>query len=293
MNQESESSEKGSVIAGRYEVLATLGRGGMSKVLHAFDRVEEREVAIKQLLPIGETQHASQSAIALEREAYALEKFQHANVVGIYDFEENDESPFVVMEFVDGDNLHSIMKSGALSWEGFQEIAPQCLNALIAAGELGLLHRDIKPGNIMVTTTDSGKFIVKVMDFGLSKFTQSPKKQTRDQRGIFLGTIDFIAPEQLELKPLDARTDLYSLGCVFYYSLAQVGPFSGTNPAETTRNHLEHRCRPIGDLRPDLPANVGNWIMRLIALEPDDRPPDAASALGEYLQAVEASCGIK
>lgn len=286
MSRESKSSGRERLIAGRYEVLGTLGRGGMSKVFHAYDRQQKCEVAIKQLLPKEETKHPLKSIVALEREAEALARFHHRNVVEIYEFRKDDEMPFVAMEYVEGDNLHSIMKSGALSWEDFQAIAPQCLSALIAAGELGLLHRDIKPGNIMVTMTDSGEFVVKVLDFGLSKFTQSPRKQTHDQQGIFLGTIDFIAPEQLELRHLDARTDIYSLGCVLYYSLAQAGPFSGASAADTTRNHLKHRCRPIGELRPDLPAPVCDWLMRLIALDPDDRPENATAALDEFSRAI-------
>ena len=100
-------------------------------------------------------------------------------------------------------------EEGALSWEDFKDVAPQCLEPLIAASELNLLHRDLKPGNIMLTTMPSERFLVKILDFGLAKFSQQASLQTLDQKGSFLGSIDYIAPEQLELKPLDQRTDLY------------------------------------------------------------------------------------
>lgn len=280
-------------LADRYRVSGILGRGGMSVVLRAFDQRKERDVAIKVLLPSERAKHSEGTLKALEREAEALSRFSHRNVVEFYEFVNVDEMPHVVMEYVDGENLHSLMKSGALPWEDFRLIALQCLEALLAAEEIGLLHRDLKPGNIMVKMDDFGDFVVKIMDFGLSKFVQAPKEQTHDQRGIFLGTLDFIAPEQLELQPLDSRTDLYSLGCVFYYSLTQRGPFSGASPAETTRNHLEHRCRPIEQLRPDIPEEVCEWLMRMISLDPDDRPCSAETAYSQYVDSIANAESIR
>lgn len=258
----------------------------MSAVYRAYDTVMGREVALKRLLPVEETNLNEAAGEALAREAAALAQFSHPNVVTIFAFEEDAEGPYVVMELVEGEDLHSIMKSGALSWEDFRDVAGQCLEPLVAAAELNLLHRDIKPGNIMLTVTASGRFLVKVLDFGLSKFSQQPSLQTLDQRGSFLGSIDFIAPEQLELRPLDQRTDLYSLGCVYYYMLAQKSPFSGGNPAETSMNHLGHRCQSIAERRSDVPALVADWIMRLISRDPDDRPSDAREALTQYQDAL-------
>ena len=259
----------------------------MSAIYRAFDTVMGRDVALKRLLPMEETNLNEASTGALAREAAALARFQHPNVVTVFAFEEDAEGPFVVMELVEGEDLHSIMKTGALSWEDFSYIAEQCLEPLIAAKDLNLLHRDIKPGNIMLTVTASGRFLVKLLDFGLAKFSQQPSTQTLDHRGSFLGSIDFIAPEQLELKPLDQRTDLYSLGCVFYYMLVQSSPFTGGNPAETSMNHINHRCQPIGEIRRDLPPLVADWIMRLISRRPDDRPADAREALLQFHEAVK------
>jgi len=271
----------------RYQVRGRIGRGGMSAVYRAYDTVMGRDVALKRLLPIEETNLNESAGESLAREAAALARFSHANVVTVFAFEEDAEGPFVVMELVEGEDLHSIMKSGALSWEDFRDVAGQCLEPLVAASELNLLHRDIKPGNIMLTVTASGRFLVKLLDFGLAKFSQQPSLQTLDQRGSFLGSIDFIAPEQLELRPLDQRTDLYSLGCVFCYMLVQESPFTGGNPAETSMNHIKHRCQDIGERRTDLPPLVAAWLMRLISRDPDDRPDDARDALRQFQEALK------
>jgi hypothetical protein len=259
----------------------------MSAVYRAYDTVMGREVALKRLLAVEETNLNEAAGEALAREAAALARFSHPNVVTVFAFEEDADGPYVVMELVEGEDLHTIIKSGALSWQDFRDVAEQCLEPLVVASELNLLHRDIKPGNIMLAVTASGRFLLKVLDFGLSKFSQQPSLQTLDQRGSFLGSIDFIAPEQLELRPLDQRTDLYSLGCVFYYMLAQESPFTGSNPAETSMNHLRHRCTPIADRRADLPPLVADWIMRLISRDPEDRPADAREALTQYQDALE------
>jgi serine/threonine protein kinase len=259
----------------------------MSAVYRAYDTVMGRDVALKRLLPVEETNLNEASSEALAREAAALARFQHPNVVTVFAIEEDAEGPFVVMELVEGEDLHAIIKSGALSWEDFRYVAEQCMEPLVAAGDLNLLHRDIKPGNIMLTVTASGRFLAKLLDFGLAKFSQQPSVQTLDQRGSFLGSIDFIAPEQLELRPLDQRTDLYSLGCVFYYMLAQESPFTGGNPAETSMNHIRHRCKPIGEIRTDLPPLVADWLMRLVSRQPADRPDNAREALKEFHEALK------
>ncbi|NRB73561.1 MAG: protein kinase [Verrucomicrobiales bacterium] len=270
----------------RYEIRGRVGRGGMSAVYRAYDTVMRRDVAIKRLLPVEETNLNENAGNLIEREAAALARFQHPNIVTIYAMEEDKDGPFVVMEMIEGEDLHAVMEEGALSWEDFKDVAPQCLEPLIAASELNLLHRDLKPGNIMLTMTPSDRFLVKILDFGLAKFSQQPSLQTLDQKGSFLGSIDYIAPEQLELKPLDQRTDLYSLGCVLYYSLAQKAPFTGGNPARTSMNHLKHKCVHISELRPDVPRPVADWLMRMISREVEDRPRDAAEALEDLQQAL-------
>ena len=262
----------------RYQPGECVGRGGLGAVFRAWDLRLERWVAIKRLT-IDPGLGAGEIEAKMRGEANALAALQHPNVVTIHDFGTDEDGPFVVMEFIEGQTLDEFVERAPFDYASFIELATQALAGLVAAHRVGLLHRDLKPGNLMLTVSPDGSFQVKVLDFGLAKFAPLPMTQTLDQGDTLLGTIFFMAPEQFGRGALDVRTDLYALGCVFYYALTGCHPFTGDSVAEIMASHLRHEVRDLGPLRPDVPGPVVAWVMRLLSLVPAERPAQAADAL--------------
>lgn len=273
----------------RYEIGERIGRGGICAVFRAFDNHLQRDVAVKRLLPVEKTLLEESDEGILSREVLALARLQHPNVVTVYEFDEDENGPFAVLELIEGESLKKVIDDGALSYSDFIEIASQIIDPLISAMELNLLHRDIKPENIMLSQLRSGRIQVKILDFGLAKITSKPRVQTVDLSGSFLGSVSFAAPEQFEHGLLDQRTDLYSLGCVFYLALTQISPFKGGNCADTMNNHLTHRVEPLKKFRPDLPQSICDFVMMLIERNPANRPDDALEAYGLLHRAIALS----
>ena len=273
----------------RYQVKGKIGQGGVGAVYRAFDISLKREVAIKRLLPEdGTPEGERRTAELLVREAGMLSKLQHPNIVTVYDVGIDDDGGYVVMELIDGETFDITIGRGALTATDFAQVVDQTLEAMIAAQEIDMLHRDIKPSNVMVSWLPSGRFQVKMLDFGLAKLSQTPTLQTVNHGDSIMGSIYFMAPEQFDRELLDARTDLYSLGCLYYFGLTGMHPFDGNSAPEVMVAHIEHDVLPLADLRPDLPEELCDWVMRLISKKMDDRPASASQAQKEFEGVLEA-----
>ena len=267
----------------RYEIRSKIGQGGVGAVYRAFDRHLNREVAIKRVLADGGYENQEEATEAMLKEATALCSVQHPHIVTVFDAGVDKDGPYVVMELLSGRTIDEMVERGTLTYEDFREVAVQSQEALIAAQDLDLVHRDIKPTNLMVTWLPSGRFQLKLVDFGLAKFSPKPSLQTIDHGDAVFGSIHFMAPEQFERTPLDKRTDMYSIGCVYYYCLTGRHPFDGETAPQVMTAHLQNEVIPISELRPDLPTWVSDWVMWHIARPMEDRPSDARKSLKKFL----------
>ena len=265
----------------RYVVKGKIGAGGLGEVYLATDTQLDRDVALKRVKPpeSGSVEGLHQDLI---REARTLSSLQHPHIVTIYDVGQDSKGPFVVMELLKGETLDQVIERGAMTVDDFKEVVVQSLEGMIAAQEMGLVHRDLKPGNLMVIWLASGKFQIKILDFGLAKFSRTATRQTEDQEAGIMGSIFFMAPEQFERLPLDARTDMYSLGCIFYQILTTKYPFDGQTGPEVMVSHLQHHVRHLVEARPDLPVWLADWVMWLISRDMEERPADARIALDYF-----------
>lgn len=276
-------------MAERYEIIKKLAQGGFGSVYAAKDCMLGRLVAIKRLLPPDQSASSDIASATFGREATTLASLQHPNIVQIYDFDTDDDGSYVVMELLEGETLGEMLHRGPMSMEDFLQLARQVLEAIGAAHEKGIVHRDLKSDNIFLHRPPTGGWVTKVLDFGLAKFSQQPSKQTIDQKGNIMGSIYFLAPEQFRREALDHRADIYSLGCVFYRTLAGEYPFQGDTVFATMDAHIQHKVLPLREYRPDVPEALEAFVMRLISRDPGDRPSDAHEALEEFYAAVASN----
>ncbi len=265
----------------RYQIIGPIAEGGRGEVLRGWDSHLGREVAVKKVRKTREG-GSSDSLTELVKEARTLSALQHPNVVTVYDVGVDEEGAFIVMELVKGETLEDIVNRGALTRQDFDTLVTQTLEGMIAAHAAGLIHLDLKPQNLMITWLPSGSFQVKILDFGLAMAAVQPVLQETDSEGAILGSIYFMAPEQFERGTVDSRTDLYSLGCIFYYALTGQYPFQGELAAQVMTAHLYHTLTPLEQLRPDLPAHIPAWVEWLQSRLPSDRPASTAAALKAY-----------
>ena len=266
----------GQVVKDRYKILEVLGEGGMAFVYKAKDTQLERFVAIKTLKP----NYVNQEAFVerFKREAKTAANLNHPNIVQIFDWG-IEEEPFFVMEYIEGSTLTSIIsKNKTISLSDILFIGAQVSNGLHAAHQKGLVHRDIKPGNIMITP--DGK--VKVTDFGIVSLQNEESDITKT--GSILGTASYISPEQAQGKPVSIESDLYSLGTVIYELIAGTPPFSGDSPISTATKHLTEKPEKLSNFRRDLPKGVENAVMKLLEKATYDRFKSAEDLRATFLQ---------
>ncbi len=256
-----------------FRITAKLGQGGMGVVFRAEDTKLGREVAIK-VLPeklFGDANRLSRFA----REARALAALNHPNILTIYSIEEADGVRFLATELVEGSTLTELIPGGGMGIDDFMEIAVPLTDALAAAHAEGITHRDLEPRNVMVT--DTGR--LKVLDFGLAKqrrmeagsgATETTEALTRD--GQVLGTSTYMSPEQAQGKPVDQRSDLFSLGVIFYEMLSGRRPFAGGSAADLLAAVLRDQPQPLGELKPSVPGYLDELVRRCLEKDPDERP---------------------
>ena len=268
--------EIGQIIKERYEITQLLGEGGMSYVYKAIDKQLQRTVAIKTLKPIYVEQE--KFVERFKREAQTAANLNHPNIVQIFDWGIGDE-PFFVMEFIEGNTLTSIISSRkTISMNDILFIGAKVASGLQEAHSNGLVHRDIKPGNIMITP--EGK--VKVTDFGIVTLQNEESDITKT--GSILGTASYISPEQAQGKKVSKESDLYSLGTVLYELITGRPPFDGDTPIATATKHITEKPEKLSTYRGDIPKGVENAVLKLLHKYPKDRFKNAEDLRAVLLQ---------
>jgi eukaryotic-like serine/threonine-protein kinase len=259
----------GRLLSGRYQIDGPLGAGGMARVWRGQDLRLRRPVAIKELAG---PWLADLTAIRrFEREARIAARLAHPNIVAVYDVGGHGGSRYLVMELVEGRTVAEILAAGRMPVDEVVAIAVQTCDGLAAAHAAGVVHRDIKPANLMVTRAG----VVKICDFGIAKAPLDNADTSLTGPMYAMGTSRFMAPEQPDGR-IDARTDLYALGCTIYAMLTGDAPFDGRDAAEILQKHRDHPPAPLSEHRTDVGVALETLVSQLLAKAPDARPASAA-----------------
>ncbi|MDE3205414.1 MAG: Stk1 family PASTA domain-containing Ser/Thr kinase [Acidobacteriota bacterium] len=266
------------VFSDRYEMVRHIARGGMAQVYLARDQMLDRPVALKVLFP--ELSVDRSFVERFRREAKAAANLSHPNIVSIYDWGQGDSTYYIVMEYVNGPTLSSMLKQGALDPEQAAAIAASVAAALDFAHRSGVIHRDVKPGNVLI----DDRAQVKVADFGIARAIGTSEDLT--QTGSVMGTATYFSPEQAQGYPVDPRSDVYSLGVVLYEMVTGRPPFTGDNPVSIAYKHVKEPPPRPGTVAPGVPAALEAIILKAMAKEPVDRyqsAEDMRADLTRYL----------
>ncbi|WP_317852356.1 protein kinase domain-containing protein [Paraclostridium sp. AKS81] len=272
------------VLGNRYEIIKKIGDGGMAFVYEARDKLLNRTVAIKVLRP--EFVDDEEFLTKFKREAEAVASLSHPNIVNVYDVGEDGKVHYIVMELIEGQNLKDIIKNeGTLDEYTALDIAKQIAKALGAAHRKGIIHRDIKPHNILIS--NEGR-LVKVADFGIAKAVSS---STITSTGSVIGSVHYFSPEQAKGKFVSNTTDLYSLGIVLYEMIIGRVPFTGESPISIALQHINEEIEFTQEEKVSIPQSVRNIIKKLTSKSSADRY-QGADELIEDIEYIEKNIDL-
>ena len=265
--------DEGRLFAGRYRVGPRVGSGGMALVYRAYDTWLNRTVALK--VPAGAPPGDPAFDRRFQREARAVASLSHPNVVTVHDCARWAGRPYLTMEFVDGPTLRDLLADGVPMDPAYAlELTEQVLQGLAAAHEIGLVHRDVKPANVLICLDGT----VKVADFGLAR---SASASSADSKGVHIGSAHYLAPEQIAVGTVDARADVYAVGIILYEMLTGVRPFQGGSAAQIAHSHAQHDVPPPSLLVPSLSPNLDVLVEWATSRDRDLRPVDAQDLLDQ------------
>jgi serine/threonine-protein kinase len=265
------------VFADRYELIREIARGGMADVYLARDSKLDRPVALKVLSP--ELSRDPSFVERFRREAQSAAGLNQPNIVGIFDWGQEHGTSFIVMEYVDGQTLRDlIQREGTVAPAQIADIGADIAAALSFAHQNGVVHRDVKPGNVLITTAGQ----VKVTDFGIARASGSNDGLTRT--GAVMGTATYFSPEQAQGLAVDGRSDVYSLGVVLYEMATGQPPFTGDSPVSTAYKHVREDVVPPSRLVPQIPAELERVILTCLAKDPADRYQSADDVRADLLR---------
>ncbi|MEV4461928.1 protein kinase, partial [Microbispora sp. NPDC049633] len=269
---------------GDYTIEAVVGRGGMATVYRARDQRLGRAVALKVLAP--QLAHDDRFRDRFVRESRMVASIDHPNIIPVYEAGERDELLFIAMRYVEGSDMRKLVQSeGPLPVGRANPLFAQIASALDSAHAHGLVHRDVKPANILVTQSEH----VYLTDFGLTKSSAAEAGLT--SHGHFMGTPRYVAPEQIRGLPVDGRSDLYAFACVVYEALAGQPPFQRDTELALLYAHVSHDPPPLTPYRPDLPHAVNAVLLRALAKAPDDRFPTGQAFVSALRDAISGGAG--
>jgi serine/threonine protein kinase len=272
-----------------YRIAARLGEGGMGQVYKAEDLKLNRPVALKLLHPADLPDAGARQRLL--REAQMASKLNHPNIATVYEVNETEEHPFIAMELVEGESIKDIVVRRVLPLSELEDLAKQIAEGLADAHRAGVLHRDLKPGNVMVDT----KKRIKILDFGLAAHAQRYEGETSESyvsrtatHATTGGTVPYMSPEQLRGETADARADIFAFGVLLYECLTGRRPFDGETSVDVLHSILHDRPRPVGSLISDIPAQWERLLERCLAKRPEDRFQSMDEVLSHLSRATAA-----